>query len=192
MESREQCAPKNCQREMKTIKSTEHGNGIVAPYAHVTPNNVLRNAHDPAGHPGIAGINKLPAPPKFSSRRRADHIRIIVGVATEAIFMTVVPLARIKGIVLQVLPYIGFERPIICGFQTGWRSCVSPWKDMKIDQVFVVAGRLSIEVPFRHFVARGCRARALDPNGNEDWLNCRVRCRWESTSLSLDHFRTGE
>ena len=121
--------------------------------AHVTPNNVLRNAHDPAGHPGIAGINKLPPPPKFSSRRWADHTRIIVGVVAEAIFMTVVPLARIKGIVLQVLPYIGFERPIVRGFQTGRRSRLSQWNDVIIDQVFVVAGRLGIELAFRQLLS---------------------------------------
>ena len=111
---------------MQTIKSTEHGNGIVAPYSHVAPNDVLRNTHDPAGHSGIAGIDKLPPPPKFSSRRWADHTRIIVGVVAEAIFMTVVPLARIKGIVLQVLPYVGFECPIVRGFQTGRRGCLLP------------------------------------------------------------------
>ena len=36
--------------------------------------------------------------------------------------MSVVPLARIKGIVLQVLSYIGFERLIVRGFQTRRRS----------------------------------------------------------------------
>ena len=118
---------------MQTIKSAEHGNGIVAPYAHVAPNNVLRNTYDPARYSGIAGINKLPPPPKFSSRRRADHTRIIVGIVAEAIFMTVVPLARIKGVVLQVLPDVGFECPIVRGFQTGRRSRLSQWNDVKID-----------------------------------------------------------
>ena len=117
---------------MQPIKSAQHGNGIVAPYAAVAPNNVLWNAHDPAGHPGIAGIDKLPPPPKFSSRRWADRARIIVGVLAEAIFMTVVPLACIKGIVLQVLANIGFERPIVRGFETWRRSRLSQWNDAKI------------------------------------------------------------
>src|SRR5277367_1614052 len=134
---------------MQTIKSAEHGNGIVAPYSHVTPNNVLRNAHDPAGHPSISGIDKVPSPPKFSSRRRADHTGIIVGVVAEMVFMTIVPLARIKGIVLQVMSDIGFERSIVCGFQTRRRSRGSQWNDVIIDQVFVVARRLGVELSFR-------------------------------------------
>ena len=138
---------------MQTIKSTEHGNGIVAPYAHVTPNNVLGNTYDRARYSSITGINKLPPPPKFSSRRRADHTRIIVGIVAEAIFMTVVPLARVKGVVLQVLPDVGFEGPIVRGFQTGRRSRCSQWNDMIIDQVFVVARRLGIELSFRQLLS---------------------------------------
>ena len=71
----------------------------------------------------------------------------------EPIFMAVVPLARIKGIVLQVLPDVGFERPIVRGFQTGRRSRLSQRNDVKIDQVLVVAGRLGIELPFRLFLS---------------------------------------
>ena len=148
---------------MQTIKSAEHGNGIVAPYAHVTPNDFLRNAHNPAGYPGITGINKLPAPPKFSSRRRADHTRIIVGIVAKPIFMTVISLTRIKGVVLQVLSYIGLERSIVSGFQAGRRSCLSQWNDMIIDQVFVVARRLGIEPPFRQLLSAAARDGHLIP-----------------------------
>ena len=95
------------------------GSKIAAFYAEFTSDRLVS---DPHSHEGAELIYQL-----------RGKLRVIVGVVAEAIFVTVVPLARVKGIVLQVLPYIGFECPIVRGFQTGWRSRLSQWNNVKID-----------------------------------------------------------
>ena len=121
------------QWELNAEKSTQHGDGVVAPQSAVAPNYVLWHAYDPAWHPGISGINKLPLPPNFFSGRWADFIRIIVAIAAEAIFMAIVMLARVKTKVRVVFFDIGFERPVLSGSQTRrWRG-FAEWNDMIVD-----------------------------------------------------------
>src|SRR5262249_23021161 len=55
------------QRKMHTVKRAKHRNGVVAPQSSMTPNNLLRHTYYPAGHMGIATVDKLPATPVFIS-----------------------------------------------------------------------------------------------------------------------------
>ena len=94
----------------------------------MTPNNVLGHAHDPTRDAGIAGINKFPPSPELVSRRRANFAGIVLAVATEGFFVTVVTLARVKCIIWVVLFDIGFECPsnASCG-------CTSSLLEMFLD-----------------------------------------------------------
>src|SRR4029453_8421561 len=98
---------------MHTVKSGEHGYRVVAPQSPVTPNDVLRYAHDPARHTGIAGVNKLPPAPVFLPRGRTRLIRIVIWTGTKWFFVTVVLLAGEKGSVAYVLPKVGLERSVL-------------------------------------------------------------------------------
>src|SRR5208337_5615084 len=135
---------------MNAKKSSQHGDGVVAPQSAVTPNYLLWNAHDPERHAVIASINKLPPPPNFPSCRRTDFIGIIIAISAETIFMAVVMLVRIKLIVRMVFCEVGFERPVLNGSQTRRRRAFAEWNDVIIDQVLIVAGRMRIEFAFRH------------------------------------------
>jgi hypothetical protein len=84
----------------------------------VTPNYFLWNAHNPEGHAIVSGKNKLPPPPNFLSGGRPDFIGIIVTITAEAIFVSIVMLARIKRVTRMVFFDIGFECPVLGGSQT--------------------------------------------------------------------------
>lgn len=119
----------------------------------MAPNNVLRHADDPARHSGIAGINKLPPPPHFGSRSWADRIGIIVCIATVAVFVSVVTLARIKGVIRMVFSDIGLERPVLIGSQTSRRSRFSKRNNMEINQIRIITGRMGIKFSLRDFLS---------------------------------------
>ena len=104
----------------------------------MTPNYLLGNSHDPTRHTGVAGINKLPLPPNFSSCRWANFIGVIVTIAAKAIFVAIVMFARVKTIVWVVLSDIRFESPVVIGSQTRRRRGVTEWIDVVIDQVLIV------------------------------------------------------
>ena len=110
------------QRELDTQKSAQHGDGIVAPQSSVTRNNVLGHAHDPTGDAGIAGIFKFPSSPDFLSCRWPEGIGIVLVVATEFFFVTVVMLAGVKCIIGVVIFHIGFKSPVMSFFQTASRN----------------------------------------------------------------------
>src|SRR5271166_810872 len=152
---------------MYSKKSSQHGDRVVAPSSAVTPNYLLRNAHDPERHAVISGINKLPPPPNFISCRWADFIGIIIAISAETIFMAVVMLARIKLIVRVVFCEVGFERPVLKGSQTRRRRAFTKWNDVIIDQVLIVAGRVGIEFAFRHLLAVAARHRYPIPMGTK-------------------------
>src|SRR5271166_5426107 len=133
---------------MNAKKSSQHGDGVVAPQSAVTPYYLLWQAHDPERHAVIASVNKLPLPPNFPSCRRTDFIGIIIAISAETIFMAVVMLACIKLIVRVVFCEIGFERPVLKGSQTRRRRSFAEWNDVIIDQILVVAGRVGIEFAF--------------------------------------------
>ena len=63
----------------------------------MTPNDVLRYAHDPTGHASIAAVDKLPTAPLLLSGGRTRFIGIVIWTAAEWFFMTIVPLAGKKG-----------------------------------------------------------------------------------------------
>src|SRR6476646_603348 len=99
----------------------------------MTPNNFLRHPDDPAWHPGISGIDKLPSPPILLSGRRTDFIGVIVSIVAEAIFMPIVTLTGIKNIVCSIISDISFERPVRVGFQTRRGSGFSKRNDLVIN-----------------------------------------------------------
>src|SRR5271166_2683981 len=156
-----------CQREMYSKKSSQHGDGVVAPQPAVTPNYLLRNAHDPERHASISSINKLPPPPNFPSCRRTNFIGIVIAISAETIFMAVVMLARIKLIVRVVFCEVGFERPVLKGSQARRRRAFAEWNDVIIDQVVIVAGRVGIEFAFRHLLAVTAGHRYPIPMGTK-------------------------
>jgi len=84
----------------------------------VLPDNVFWHTHDPTGHVSIAGIDELPASPDLSTRGWTSFIRIIVTIAAEVIFVTIVTLARIKRIVWVILQNIRLECPVLRRHQT--------------------------------------------------------------------------
>src|ERR1044072_6787397 len=98
---------------MHTVKSTEHGYRVIAPQSAVTPNNFLRHAYNPAGHTCIASVDKLPTVPVFVSCWRTRLIWVVIRTTTELFFVTIVFLARKEGSAADVLPYIGFESPVL-------------------------------------------------------------------------------
>src|SRR5271165_5203807 len=152
---------------MYSKKSSQHGDGVVAPQPAVTPNYLLRNAHDPERHAVIFGINKLPPPPNFVSCRLTNFIGIIIAISAETIFMAVVMLARIKLIVRVVFCEVGFERPVLKGSQTRRRRAFAEWNDVIIDQVLIVAGCVGIEFAFRHLLAVAAGHRYPIPMGTK-------------------------
>src|ERR1700730_4468588 len=137
---------------MNAKKSSQHGDRIVAPQSAMTPNYLLRNSHDPERHATVSGIPKLPPLPYFPSRSRAEFIGVIVAIATEAIFVAIVMLARVKAIVWVVFFDIGFERPVFIGLQTRRRRGLPEGDNVIVDQVLIVAGRAVIEFAFRHLL----------------------------------------
>src|SRR4029453_6965074 len=66
------------QGKMHTVKSGEHRHRVIAPQSAMAPNDVLWYAHDPTGHTGIAGVDKLPPAPVFLPSRRTCFIRIVI------------------------------------------------------------------------------------------------------------------
>ena len=79
----------------------------------MTPNDVLRYAHDPTGHASIAAVDKLPTAPLLLSGGRTRFIGIVIWTAAEWFFTTIVPLAGKKGAATHVVQKIGFERPVL-------------------------------------------------------------------------------
>src|SRR5262245_7994458 len=66
------------QGKMHTVKSAEHGYRVVAPQSAMTPNDLLRHTYYPAGHMGIATVDKLPSLPVLIATRRTRLIRIVI------------------------------------------------------------------------------------------------------------------
>src|SRR5207237_10117 len=85
-----------CRKTSDSKERAEHRNRVVAPQTSMTPDNVFRHAYDPTGHAGVAGILKFPLSPEFFSRRWMDVTGTVIPIATEAAFMTIVVLARVK------------------------------------------------------------------------------------------------
>ena len=107
------CDTSCIQGKMHTVKSAEHGYRVIAPQSAVTPNDILRYAHDPARDVGVPAVDKLPSLPVLVSSGRACLIRVVVWAVTEFFFVTVVLFAREKGSAAQILTYIGFEGPVL-------------------------------------------------------------------------------
>src|SRR5262245_10099572 len=97
---------------MHTVKSTEHGYRVIAPQSAVTPNDLLRDAYDPAWHMGISTVDKLPSLPVLIATRRTRLIRIVIRTATELFFVAIVRFAGEKRSAVQVLPNVRFEGPV--------------------------------------------------------------------------------
>ena len=89
---------------------------------------------------GIAAVDKLPTTPVFVSSGRARLTGSVIGTATEL-----------------VLPKIGFEGPVLSRCQIGRRSRWSHGDDVKIYQIFIVAGRVSLELVFGYFLSAAAR-----------------------------------
>ncbi len=98
---------------MHTVKSAEHRYRVIAPQSSVTPNDLLRYAHYPAGHTRIAAVDKLPTLPVFVSCGRTRLIWIVIRTATELFFVTIILFAGEKGSAAHVLSNIGFEGPVL-------------------------------------------------------------------------------
>ena len=101
------------QGKMHAVKSAEHRYRVIAPQSAVTPNDLLRYTHDPAGHTRIAGVYKLPTLPVFVSCGRACLIWIVLRTLTEWFFVTIILFAGEKGSAADVLSKIGFEGPVL-------------------------------------------------------------------------------
>ena len=84
------------KREFHSKERAKHSHRVVAPQSSVTPDNVFGHAHDPTRDAGIAGIFKLPLPPKFFSGRWMDSTWAVLPTAAEILFMAIVVLARVK------------------------------------------------------------------------------------------------
>src|SRR6476660_6124921 len=100
---------------MHTVKGTEHRYRVIAPQSAVTPNDLLRYAHDPAWHTCIASVDKLPTLPVFVSCGRARVIRIVIWTPTELFFVTIILFAGEKGSAVRVLSKIRFEGTVLVG-----------------------------------------------------------------------------
>src|SRR5258708_30305295 len=74
---------------MHTVKSPEHRYRVIAPQSSVAPNDVLRYAHNPAGHTRVAAVDKFPTAQVFVSCGRARLIRIVIRTPTEFFFVTI-------------------------------------------------------------------------------------------------------
>src|SRR6267378_2532756 len=98
---------------MHTVKSPEHRYRVIAPQSSVAPNDILRYAHDPAGHTRIAAVDKFPTAPVFISSRRARLVWIVIWTPTELFFVTIILFAGEKGSAAHVLSNIGFEGPVL-------------------------------------------------------------------------------
>ena len=118
---------------MHAKKSTQHGDGVVAPESAVTPNDILGHPNNPAWYTGITRINELPPSPKFFPSRWPVFIGIIAAISAETVFVAIVTFAGIKDLVLNVLPDIGFECSVLLGSEIGWRSGFSKRHDMVVD-----------------------------------------------------------
>src|SRR5205823_12208294 len=141
------------QRKFHAKERAEHRNRVVAPQTSMTPDNVFRHAYDPTGHAGVAGILKFPLSPEFFSRRWMDVTGTVIPIATEAAFMTIVVLARVKGKIGMVLLDIGFECPVLSRSQTRGRAAFSKRNNLVLDEVLIVAGRMGIKFVFRDLFA---------------------------------------
>src|SRR6476660_2642908 len=98
---------------MHTVKCAEHRYRVIAPQSAVTPNDLLRYTHDPAGHTRVAAVDKLPTLPVFVSCGRACVIWIVFRTLAELFFVTIILFAGEKGSAAHVLTNIRFERPVL-------------------------------------------------------------------------------
>jgi hypothetical protein len=118
---------------------------------------------------------------------RPGVIAPIVGARTvdglQGSFMPDTPLRYNRFIYAQLNACLASNARLSADFQAGRRNRLSQWNNVKIDQVFVVAGRLGIELTFRQLLSAATGYGHLIPM--ETTIDCIVKSRADGKVLAL-------